>query len=186
MNQISYPPTGPVHSRIRFDRGRLSELARAWLKQSRTGLKVGTFVGLVLAAGLSVFVFLEAIARHSIWFPSAGLSVWQVAAVYFVAFTAGGAFIGLLSPLFRTRIAAVIGGILGAILVYALIQVVTDGLGKVDSRGAISLGMAYGGPIGYLLHYGSAPGRRWSQRREVLSILAMGLLLFIAELWLNW
>ena len=180
---FSFPAAGPVRTRIRLGWTEFRTQASAWPRQSRFGTKAGALIGLLFAACLSVFVILQALARRSLWFPSVQLSLWTIIAGYIIAFTLAGASVGALLPVLRIRIGAILGGILGGIVVYGILG--RFAFGTVEVRGALSLGMAFGAPIGYLFHYESFPEKHSVLKREVLWLVSLTVVLGVAEIVLN-
>ena len=180
---FSFPAAGPVRTRIRFGWTDFRTQASAWPRQSRFGTKAGALIGLLFAACLSVFVILEAFVRRSIWFSSVELTLWTIIAGYIVAFTLAGALVGALLPALRIRIGAVLGGMLAGVVVYTILGRLS--FGAVDLKGALSLGMAFGAPLGYLFHYESFPEKHTVLKREVLWLVSLTVVLGIAEVVLN-
>jgi len=181
----SYPRSGTIASRLRLDWAQLRSRGADWLKESRRGLAAGTFVGFSVAVCLSLFVLLQALARRSLWFPSVQLTAWPILAGYFIAFVCAGAIVGILAPLLRWRVAAVLAGMVGGVLVYSTMGLATSGFASLWLKGSLQLGIGFGGPLGYLMHYQLVPGRRWSQHREILSIAVLGVMLVTVEVLLG-
>ncbi len=178
----SFPSSGEIRTKLRLDWRQLLTRGREWLKQSRSGVVQGALVGLFVAVCYSIIIVLQVVARRSIWFPSVDLTAWQIVGGYFAAFLSAGVVVGAFAPVLRWRIAAVLLGVLGGALVYGITPVIGYGFQPGWFHFAAQAGVALGGPIGYLLHYQLVPERRWSQFREVVSIIVMGVVLVMVEL----
>ena len=181
----SFPTAGPVKSKLRFDWGKLPHRILDWFKESRRGVVLGAGVGLFVAVVYSLFVSVQAVARRSVWFPAVELTLWQIIAGYLAAFVVAGALVGAFAPVLRWRVAAVVAGMLAGIVVYGLTGAALYGSVLAALRGSVQIGLGMGGPVGYYLHYELVPERRWSQSREALSIIALGVVLVVIELLLG-
>ena len=178
----SFPTSGQIRTKLRLDWRGLLGRAREWLKKSRSGIVQGALLGLFVAVCYSFIIVIQVVARRSIWFPSVDLTAWQIVGSYFAAFLSAGAVVGAFAPVLRWRVAAVLLGILAGALVYGITQLIGYGFEPDWFKFPAQAGVALGGPIGYLLHYQLVPERRWSQPREIVSIIIMGIVLVLVEL----
>ncbi len=96
-----------------------------WRVLSNLGWGIGMAV--TLATVLSLWVLLLSLLRGSTQFDRYGMTAWEIIGAYFIAAGLVGALIGLLRPITRWRVGAIVLGILGGAISYSVIGVAMDG-----------------------------------------------------------
>ena len=96
---------------------------------------VCVFVGLLMAAGLSIYSTVVYVAKGSAEFRETWGSLWQVIGLYFTASLLGSVLAGWLMPMLRSKLGALLFGTIVAMPVY--------GLGMVALEGTQNLNVAH-------------------------------------------
>jgi hypothetical protein len=112
-------------------------------------LGFGILWGLALAFLFALFVGALALLRGSDWNPTYQVSTVAVIRGYFVAGALGGAVFGLLRPLARHRLGAVVVGTIVGPIVYGAVMTVVDGQPQWTSGPTIIAGVLVGGAVGW-------------------------------------
>ena len=111
-------------------------------------LRWGLTWGLAVATVFSLYVLALTVMRASTRFDAYGMTTWTIILTYLGAGTVAGLAIGLLRPLTRWSIGAILTGSIGGICVYGAISFAMDG--RVDPVFALVVGIPVGGAAGYI------------------------------------
>ena len=101
-----------------------------------------------MATAFSVYVLLLTLLRGSARFETYGMTTWGIIATYYGAGLAVGALVGVLRPLTRWALGAVMVGAVGGICVYGAIAYAMDG--RLEPDFALTVGPLVGGAAGYI------------------------------------
>jgi hypothetical protein len=107
--------------------------------------------GWAFAGVLSAWVLVLSLLQGSTRFEKLGVTTGTIIGTYFAAGTVAGGLVGLLRPLTRSRVGAVIVGALAGIIVYTAISVGMDGWANIDLVFGLICGIPVGGALGYQL-----------------------------------
>jgi len=94
---------------------------RTGIVTMNANIKWGVLWGIRMATGFSVFVIAEYLLVGPAPFTTIGFPLLVVIAIYFCSGISAGAIVGALRPLTRTRPGSIAVGILGALVVGAII-----------------------------------------------------------------
>ncbi len=122
-----------------------------------TDLRWGVKAGWAFAGVLSAWVLILSLLQGSTRFEKLGVTTGTIIVTYFAAGTVAGGLVGLLRPLTRSRVGAVVVGALAGIIVYTAISVAMDGWANIDLVFGAICGIPVGGALGYHL---SGTGRQ--------------------------
>ena len=131
--------------RTASERGRAT---RAWARIA-ADVRWGVTRGWVGAGLLSLWVLALAAAKGSARFDEHGMSVWGILLAYLAAGTLGGALLGLLRPLGRTRPGGALVGALVGVCCYGAVAIAADGWAGFEPGFALVAGLPVGGAVGW-------------------------------------
>jgi hypothetical protein len=116
-------------------------------------IRWGVVWGSILALALTLVLLVLFAVHGSKLFDSYGTSFTTVALLYLCGGVAGGVIVGLLRPLSRWRIGAVVMGVFAAVPIGIGIRLMRSGLepwGATDSIGLGIFALALGGTVGWI------------------------------------
>lgn len=145
---MSTPDARLARRQARRDASERRRAAQAWARIS-ADVRWGLTLGWLGAGLLSLWVLGLALLSGSTLFEKYGMSVWGILLAYLAAGTLGGALLGVLRPLTRTRPGGALVGALVGICFYGAVAVAADGWAAFDPWFALVAGIPVGGAVGW-------------------------------------